>query len=199
MRQYCAVAEFPRAEKPIKINNIIASDGTTAKQFNANVGNFPDRSESEFQDAATQNWGTYWRMPTHAELNNLLSSSYCTVEYVKTASNEGLKITGNATVYNANDIFLPAAGYGDGPNLEIAGSDGCYWSSTQDSGNASRPFLSINGCCIFIAIDCTTFSRLFYKISFPFQILRCAFDCKFIAWYCNYKSYFCVACLPVKQ
>ena len=176
-----------------------AADSSSSVAFNAT--GFSDYKTHTFADMATANWGSDWRMPTKDELKTLInkdSSNKSSVSYV-TEGIKGIKITGTETGYTANSIFLPAAGYGDGPNLEIAGSDGCYWSSTQDSGNASRPFLSINGCCIFIAIDCTTFSRLFYKISFPFQILRCAFDCKFIAWYCNYKSYFCVACLPVKQ
>jgi hypothetical protein len=31
---------------------------------------------------------------------------------------------------NGNSIFLPAAGYRDGDVLDLAGSDGFYWSSS---------------------------------------------------------------------
>ena len=112
---------------------VLASDGTTAKQFNTT--DFPNRSDSAFQDAATAAWGSDWRMPTDAEFKTLInkdSSNKCTVEYV-TEGVKGIKITGTETGYTANSIFLPAAGYGNGSDLSSAGAIGYYWSSTQSS------------------------------------------------------------------
>ena len=129
---------------------VLASDGATAKEFDETY--FPYRSESEFQDAATANWGSDWRMPTDAELETLInddSSNKCTVEYVTTGT-KGIKITGTDS-YSANSIFLPAAGFGLGFYLGQAGDIGYYWASTQfDSSYADYLDLdpSRNDSCV---------------------------------------------------
>ena len=107
---------------------VLASDGTTAKPFSSS--NFPDLSESEFQDAATAVWGSGWSMPTITDFSDLLSN--CTVEYVTDEGKEGIKVTGKATGYTANSIFLPAAGSGNNSSLDNPGARGHYWSSTQN-------------------------------------------------------------------
>lgn len=78
-------------------------------------------------DAAHVNWGGSWRMPTKAELEELLKK--CT--WTKTFQNgvEGRKVTGP----NGNYIFLPATGQRNGMNLSGAGSYGYYWSSSLDT------------------------------------------------------------------
>ena len=70
-------------------------------------------------DAATVNWGGDWRMPTYAELSELIYG--CTWTWMV----NGYKVTGP----NGNSIFLPAAGRRDGSSLGNAGSRGYYWSS----------------------------------------------------------------------
>jgi hypothetical protein len=74
-------------------------------------------------DAATANWGGDWRMPTEAEMQELLNN--CTWELINTNGVNGYKVTGPSGA----SIFLPAAGYRDGSSLYIAGSLGYYWSS----------------------------------------------------------------------
>lgn len=78
-------------------------------------------------DAATQNWGSDWRMPTEEEVKELFDNcdwSWVTYQY------KGEKV-GGAIVANKTDkskfIFLPAAGYKWNGNL----SDelGWYWTS----------------------------------------------------------------------
>ncbi len=75
-------------------------------------------------DVAHVQWGGNWRMPTLAQCQELIdccSSSWTSVNGVS-----GTKVVGP----NGNYIFLPAAGFRVFGNLDIAGSDGFYWSGT---------------------------------------------------------------------
>ena len=78
-------------------------------------------------DAARVNWGGNWRMPTTAEQDELRDTSNCTWTWTTQNGVKGYKITSKK---NGNSIFLPAAGYGNNDNLNYAGSDGFYWSSS---------------------------------------------------------------------
>ena len=115
---------------------VLASDGKTAKQLNTT--DFPDLSPASgdvleaAKDAATQNWGSGWRMPTQTDFDNL--KSYCDITYVKTGT-MGVRFTGKDS-YSGNSIFLPAAGCGVGSGLGSAGSGCLYWSSTQAFSDA---------------------------------------------------------------
>ena len=77
-------------------------------------------------DAAYVNWGSEWRMPTHAQLEELVNSSYTTTTWTTLNGVYGRKISkkSDSNVY----IFLPAAGYRSGSSLYDAGSYGYYWS-----------------------------------------------------------------------
>ena len=84
-------------------------------------------------DAATANWGSYWRMPTKEELQEL----YQNTTHTWTTQNG---VNGRLfTASNGNSLFLPAAGYRSGSSLYDAGSVGVYWSSSfymDDPANA---------------------------------------------------------------
>ena len=82
-------------------------------------------------DTARAKWGGKWRMPTKAELQELLDK--CTWSLMSQNGVEGYKVTGP----NGNSIFLPAAGLRDGSSLDLAGSYGYYWSSTPVDFNDS--------------------------------------------------------------
>jgi uncharacterized protein (TIGR02145 family) len=75
-------------------------------------------------DAATANWGAPWRMPSLAQMQELLNYTNST----RTTKNGvyGHKFTGS----NGGTIFLPAAGYRSDSELRLAGSIGYFWSST---------------------------------------------------------------------
>lgn len=89
-------------------------------------------------DAATANWGGTWRMPTEAELNELVNK--CTCKWATQNGVNGYKVTGP----NGNSIFLPAAGTRGGTSLDGAGDYGVYWSSTPGGNDYYACYLFFN-------------------------------------------------------
>ena len=75
-------------------------------------------------DAANENWGGGWRMPTKDEIKELCNE--CTWTWTNQNGVEVRKVTGP----NGNSIFLPAAGYRYRTGRGDAGSYGYYWSAT---------------------------------------------------------------------
>ena len=75
-------------------------------------------------DAATANWGTPWRMPSSAQIEELLKN--CTSTWTTQYGVKGRKFTG----LNGGTIFLPAAGVHWGDDLKYPSYWGDYWSST---------------------------------------------------------------------
>lgn len=88
-------------------------------------------------DVATVNWGGDWRMPSNAEIQELIIK--CNWEWTTQGGKQGYKVTG----LNGNHIFIPAAGYRSGASLEYAGSRGRYWSSAPD-GRTYAYYLGFN-------------------------------------------------------
>ena len=82
-------------------------------------------------DAAKVNWGNGWRMPTKEEwreLNNNTTSIWTTQSGV-----DGRLFTAS----NGNSLFLPAAGRCWGNELDNAGCDGFFLSSSLDMRDPS--------------------------------------------------------------
>ena len=79
-------------------------------------------------DAARQNWGGRWRMPTKAECEELVNK--CTWTWTTQGGHNGYKVTSKT---NGNSIFLPAAGHRNGSSPYLIGSNGFYWSSSLDN------------------------------------------------------------------
>ena len=75
-------------------------------------------------DAAHQQWGGSWRMPTSAEFQELVDK--CRWSWTTEGGHAGYKVTGP----NGRSIFLPAAGCRHGSSLDGAGEYGYYWSSS---------------------------------------------------------------------
>lgn len=75
-------------------------------------------------DAARSNWGGTWRMPTKAELDELMSK--CQWLWTTQGGHGGYQVTGS----NGKSIFVPAAGRRYGTSLYTAGVNGNYWSSS---------------------------------------------------------------------
>lgn len=107
-------------------------------------------------DAARVNLGGSWRMPTHAEWQEL--NNNCTWDWIKLSGVYGYKVTSKK---NNNSIFLPAAGYRYGTCSYFVGSYGDYWSSQVYSSNvfgawnmyfhsgSRNPDSGYNRCCGF--------------------------------------------------
>ena len=85
-------------------------------------------------DTATNLWGSNWRMPTKAELDDLLAN--CDVVWTTVNGVKGHKYTGKGN-YASNSVFLPAAGFYFSGDVNDQGNFGYIWPSTPgDSGNA---------------------------------------------------------------
>jgi hypothetical protein len=103
---------------------------STYTKYNSNKGKNVLANED---DVAYVNWGSFCRMPTNAEFEELLNLDNCTWTWTSmknSSSNSvsGYKVTSNK---NGNSIFLPASGYCYGDDFYSHGSDGnYYWSST---------------------------------------------------------------------
>ncbi len=83
-------------------------------------------------DAATANWGSGWRMPTHEEQEELMNTTYCTWTWTSKINSVGETINGYEVKSrsNGNSIFLPAAGGRVSTSLDHTGINGNYWSSS---------------------------------------------------------------------
>jgi uncharacterized repeat protein (TIGR02543 family) len=76
-------------------------------------------------DAAYQNKGDAWRIPTCAEIQELISS--CTWIYTTLNGRNGYKVTSNKTGFTDRSIFLPCE--------RTSNTVGYYWSSENQRGN----------------------------------------------------------------
>ena len=105
---------------------------TMTKYCNSSsFGTVDNKTELEpSDDAATANWGSGWQMPSYAQFNELINSSYTTTTWTTLNGKYGRKISSKS---NGNSIFLPAAGYRYDASLDNAGSYGFYWSRSLNT------------------------------------------------------------------
>ena len=109
-------------------------------------------------DAARANWGGSWRLPTKAELQELIDE--CTWKWTTQGGHHGCKVTG----LNGNSIFLPAAGYKDDDSTigymssrDAISSSGCYWSSEpNDVGKSSCLYFNDNQVSFLVSFTQST-------------------------------------------
>ncbi len=129
---------FAWGETSPKSECIKSNSVTYGKEFGDITGN-PQ------YDAARANWGGDWRLPTVAELEELVNK--CNWEWSSKNGRDGYKITGP----NGKSIFLPAAGERDGTSLVDAGEWGSYMSSTPDiyGDNDGSQYISFDNEDIF--------------------------------------------------
>lgn len=127
------------ASSPSDYGDYFAWGETTAKSeytvansvtYEKSIG---DISGDSRYDAARANWGGTWRLPTQAEIGELVNK--CKTRWTTHGGHNGYLVTGP----NGKSIFLPAAGWRDGSSLYNVGEDGSDWSSTpyeSDTQNA---------------------------------------------------------------
>lgn len=90
-------------------------------------------------DAATANWGGFWRIPTREEQDELRNN--CTWTWTTKNGVNGYNVEGS----NGNSIFLPAAGDRCDLALGNIGIAGSYWSSTLGADySESAPSLHLD-------------------------------------------------------
>ena len=86
-------------------------------------------------DAAAQIMGGDWRMPTDAEIQELLTNT--NKEWTQVNGVNGYKFTSNKEGYQNNSIFIPAAGGCNDGSVYSVGNYGGVWSSSL---NTSDPY-----------------------------------------------------------
>lgn len=112
------------------ITKYTVDDGKTEGIWYDSDGTFIGDGKTTLEaadDAATAKLGSPWRMPTLDEINELLDN--CTWTWTTQDGKNGYEVKGS----NGNTIFLPAAGYRYGSDLNDAGIRGDYWSSSLDA------------------------------------------------------------------
>ncbi len=84
-----------------------------------------DWSGNPRYDVARAKWGSTWRLPTEAEIQELIDN--CTTEWTTRNGVKGVLVKSKR---NGNNIFLPAAGFRYETSLYFTGGLGDYWSSS---------------------------------------------------------------------
>lgn len=107
-----------------------SGDGKTFTKYAADKTTVLDPAD----DAARQNWGSTWRIPTDPEWEALLNTTNFDWDWDDVR--KGYKVTSKVSGYVGNSIFLPAAGGWNGTSFYDAGSHGFYWSSSLDELNS---------------------------------------------------------------
>ena len=102
-----------------------------------------DISGNPEYDVAAASWGDGWRMPTVAEMNELLTECEWTWydDFKKGVS--GYKVESKT---NDNFIFLPTSGFCVGTDTFDEGRYGYYWTSTpyEDNANTAAYYMDFN-------------------------------------------------------
>lgn len=106
-------------------NTLTKYNSNSSYGFNGSTDNLTELELID--DAAYQNWGSNWRMPSQEQFAELVNSENTTTEWTTLNNVYGRMITSKT---NGNSIFLPAAGYRSESTLYQEGSNGCYWSRT---------------------------------------------------------------------
>lgn len=125
------------------------ADGQTGGIWYDSSGNFIGDNLTTLRpadDAATQQLGSPWRMPTTGEIQELLDN--CTWAWTKQDGVDGYQVDGP----NGNAIFLPAAGSRDGSVLKYAGSAGSYLSSSLDTDSYRDRALDFWGTSVKVGL-----------------------------------------------
>ena len=109
-----------------------SSDSLTKYNTKSSYGTVDNKTQLDLSDdAAYANWGGSWRMPTYAELTELITK--CTWTWTTQNGIAGYKVTSQKSGYTNQSIFLPAAGYRYDSSFKYVGICGYYESSSLDN------------------------------------------------------------------
>ena len=112
----------------MQVNKYQVIDGKIYGCWYDSVGKFIGDGKTTLEladDAAYANWGDKWRMPTIAEIEELVDNT--TFEWTTVNGVAGQKFTSKT---NGNSIFLPASGGRDASGPDDQGRYGYYWLSS---------------------------------------------------------------------
>ena len=121
-----------------KWNTVNWSDSFTKYCFDSAYGNnaYSDsKVVLEKADDPAASLGKGWRMPTSEEMVNLVSSGDYVLTEIKVHGVKGVRILSRA---NNNWIFLPCAGFRNGPATLDVGHDAYYWSSSLSGDSVTK-------------------------------------------------------------
>lgn len=116
------------------ITKYTIADGVTDAIWYDSSGNFIGDNKTVLDaadDAATQQLGSPWRMPTEDEFKELRNN--CTVIRTTQGGVKGYQVDAP----NGNAIFLPDAGFRDASGPKDVGKQCLYWSSSHKEGKKS--------------------------------------------------------------
>lgn len=119
------------------ITKYTIADGETGAIWYDSSGNFIGDNKTVLDaadDAATQQLGSPWRMPTVDEIKELLDK--CTWTWTTQDGVNGCQVDGP----NGNAIFLPATGFVNDTALINKGDEGYYWSSSLSTLSRDASF-----------------------------------------------------------
>ena len=119
------------------ITKYTIADGETGAIWYDSSGNFIGDNKTVLDaadDAATQQLGSPWRMPTVDEITELLDK--CTWTWTTQDGVNGCQVDGP----NGNSIFLPATGFVNDTALINKGDEGYYWSSSLSTLSRDASF-----------------------------------------------------------
>ena len=98
---------------------------------------FENVSYDDSKDAVREGLGGVWRLPTKQECDALIANSDYAYSTHNTV-NYGMTFTSRVTGYTDKSIFLPAAGYAVHANLQEAGWQAQYWTSSYETTNGVK-------------------------------------------------------------
>lgn len=104
-----------------------SGDGLTITKYNETDGKTTLDAED---DAAHINWGGDWHMPTKAQYEELLNTTYVTNTWVENYQNSSVNGRLFTSVSNGSTLFIPAAGFCGENEAYDAGEYGYVWTSS---------------------------------------------------------------------
>jgi len=115
-----------------------------SKYFDKNYSIYNSSAKKKLDvtdDAARENWGGSWRMPTDAEYSWLIDNNNCSWAWTDNYQGTGVKgaiVTSTVSGYEGNQIFFPAAGFQSSGDKSSVGAQGNYWSVSLESSNSEQ-------------------------------------------------------------
>ena len=120
--------------------------GSTFTKYNNNGG----KTELDVEDdAAYQNWGSHWRMPSKEQCEELINSSYTTVVWTTVDGVNGRLITSKS---NGKSIFIPALSNCDGSGIRtsLSGSWGYCWTRSLTGADTKAWYLTFSSSSVWV-------------------------------------------------